>query len=234
MDWPVLQEESLQRFLSQSVVDTPMQTDVFSPMFMDPNFANAGPVSGALCPGEWEPTSPQPAAILQALLGKSALLNLNDQEQADISQHLNYLFVPSKIEKSINCYFEFWHPHCPMVHRPSFNIETAPIPLLISMTLMGAMYSQAEHEVGSAKVALDLAELFIYSLDDFTDEFEIQQMLKFSSTPSQNQTSVPSYVALKNLQAAYLMIVVQTWAGNAAARRRATETRFSTVIKVRL
>ena len=209
-----------------------MQADVFTPMFMNPNFAHAGPVSGAICPGEWEPASAQSAAILHALLGKAALLNLNDQEQADISQDLNYLFVPSKIEKSITCYFEFWHPHCPMVHRPSFSIETAPIPLLISMTLMGAMYSQVEHEVDSSKAALDLAELFIYSLDDFTDEFEIQQMLKFSSVPSQNQPSVPSYLALKNLQAAYLMIVVQTWAGNSAARKRAIETRFSTVIKV--
>jgi hypothetical protein len=234
IDWPVLQEDSLSRFLSHSVPDVPMQADVFAPMFMDPNFAHSGPVSGALCPGEWEPANAQSAAILQGLLGKSALLNLNDQEQADISQHLNYLFVPSKIEKSINCYFEFWHQHCPMVHRPSFSIDTAPVPLLISMTLMGAMYSQTEHEVSSAKVALDLAELFIYGLDDFTDAYEIQQMLKFSSAPCQSQTSATSYLALKNLQAAYLMIVVQTWAGNAAARKRSIETRFSIVIKVTL
>ena len=232
VDWPILQGGSLSRFMSHQVPDVPLHADVFTPMFMDPNFAHTGPVSGALCPGEWEPASAQSAAILQGLLGKAALLNLNDQEQADISQHLNYLFVPSKIEKSINCYFEFWHQHCPMVHRPSFNIDTAPVPLLISMTLMGAMYSQTDHEVSSAKVALDLAELFIYGLDDFTDEYEIQQMLKFSATQSQNQTSATSYVALKNIQAAYLMIVVQTWAGNAAARKRSIETRFSIVIKV--
>jgi hypothetical protein len=209
-----------------------MQTDVFTPMFMNPNFTHPGPVGSAIGPGEWEPASAQSAAILHALLGKSALLDLNDQEQADISQHLNYLFVPSKIQKSIGCYFEFWHPHCPMVHQPSFSIEKAPITLLIAMTLMGAMYSQVESEVDSSKAALDLAELFIYSLDDFTDEFEIQQMLKFSSTPCQNQFSVPSYLELKNLQAAYLIIVVQTWAGNSAARKRAIESRFSTVIKV--
>lgn len=232
VDWPVMQEDSLSRFMTHPVPDVPLPADVFTPLFMDPNFAHAGPVSGTLCPEEWEPASVQSAAILQGLLGKSALLNLNDQEQADISQHLNYLIVPSKIEKSINCYFEFWHQHCPMVHRPSFSIDTAPVPLLISMTLMGAMYSQTDHEVSSAKVALDLAELFIYGLDDFTDEYEIQQMLKFSATPTQTGASTTSYVALKNLQAAYLMIVVQTWAGNTAARKRSIETRFSTVIKV--
>lgn len=230
--WPVLPDDSFHRFLGHSGESVPMQTDIFTPLFMHPNFAHAGPVSSTIGPGEWEPASAQSVAILQALLGQCASLNLNEQEQADISQHLNYLFVPSKIEKSINSYFELWHPHCPMVHRPSFTIESTPIPLLIAMTLMGAMYSQVEHEVDSCKVALDIAELFIYSIDDFTDHFEIQQMLKFSSTPAQTQASMPSYLALKNLQAAYLIIVVQTWAGNSAARKRAMEARFSTVIKV--
>jgi hypothetical protein len=206
--------------------------DGFGPMFMDPDFAHTRPVSGSLLPGEWEPASVQSAAILQALLARSALLNLNNQEQADISQHLNYLFVPSKIEKFINCYFEFWHQHCPIIHKPSFSIETAHIPLLIAMTLMGAMHSQVDHEVSSAKVVLDLADLFIYSVDDFSDEFEIQQKLRFSSSSSPNQTSVMSMVALENLQAAYLMVCVQFWAGNATARRRAIETRFAAAIKV--
>jgi hypothetical protein len=232
IDWTVLQDDSLHRFLGQPMGGVPMPTDVFTPIFMNPNFSHAGPVSGAICGGEWEPPSAQSAAILQALLGKLAMLNMNDQESADISQELNYLFVPSRIEKFINCYFEFWHPHCPMVHRPSFSIDAAPIPLLISMTLMGAMYSQVEHEVDASKMALDLAELFIYSIEDFADEFEVQRMLNFSSAPPQTQPSMPSYLALKNLQAAYLMVVVQTWAGNTPARKRAMETRFSTAIKV--
>lgn len=234
VEWPVLQDDNLARFLSNPVADMPIQSDVFSPMFMDPNFTHAGPISGALCPGEWEPASSQSAAILQALLGKSVMLNLNDQEQADIAQHLNFLFVPSKIEKSINYYFELWHPHCPMVHRPSFSIERTPVALLISMTLMGAMYSEVDIEVGSAKVVLDLAELFIYGLDDLSDEFEIQQMLTFSTTSPQSRRPVPSYEALNNTQAAYLMIVIQTWAGNMPARKRACESRFPTVVKVKL
>lgn len=201
---------------------------------MDPNFTHTGPVSAALCANEWEPASAQSAAILQALLAKSVMLNLNDQEQADVSQHLNYLFVPSKIEKFINCYFESWHPHCPIVHRPSFNIERAPIPLLISMTLMGAMCSQKDLEVSSARVVLNLAELFLYGLEDISEEFEIQQMLKFSTTSSQSRHPVTTYETFKNLQACYLMVVIQTWTGNALARKRVIETRFSTVIKVML
>lgn len=232
MDWAVLQDESFHRFLGQPIGPVPMQTDVFTPIFMNPNFSHAGPISSAISGSEWEPASAQSAAILEALLGKLAMLNMNDQEQADISHQLNYLFVPSRIEKFTNCYFQFWHPHCPMVHRPSFSIDAEPVPLLIAMTLMGAMYSQVEHEVDASKIALDLAELFIYSIEDFADEFEVQQMLRYSSAPNQAQPSMPSYLALKNLQAAYLMVVVQTWAGNMAARKRAMETRFSTAIKV--
>jgi hypothetical protein len=234
VDWPILHDENLMRFMNSPIADMPLPADVFAPMYIGPNFAHAGPVSSALGTGEWEPASPQSSAILQALLGKSATLNLSHQEQADISQHLNYLFVPSKIENSTEGYFESWHVHCSIIHRGSFDIATAHIPLLISMALIGAMHAQVDHIVSSAKVVLDLAELFIYSLDDFTDEFEIQQMLRFPSASSPNRTSVSSSVALMNLQAAFLMVCVQFWAGNAAARRRALETRYTTVVKVML
>lgn len=198
---------------------------------MDSNYAGSVPMNTLTFPGEWEPASVQSSAIVQLILEKAMSLQISPQEQADIQQHLNFLFTPSKITKLVNLYFEFWHPHCPIVHQPTFNIDSAPIPLLIAVTLMGAMYSQADREVNTAKVLLDLAELVIYSVDDLTDEFEIRQMLRASTVPTE-QTVMSSPMAFSHLNAAYLMVVVQFWAGNMVSRKRAIETRFGVVVKI--
>lgn len=205
---------------------------MFTPVLLDPNFATPAQSSGVQLPGEWDPPSPQSAAIVQALLHKATALNITFIEQVDINQHLNYLFTPSRIDKLVGHYFEFWHPHCPILHQPSFKFETAPIPLLISVTLMGAMYSQVDREVNTAKVLLDLAELYVYSMDDLTDDYEIRQMMRASAGTTLEQPLESSSLAFQNLQGAYLMVCVQFWAGNLVARRRSMETRFGVVVKV--
>lgn len=232
IDWSLFEDENLLRFLSSPFSEVQMQSDdMFAPLFMDSNYAGSVPMNRLAFPTEWEPASVQSSAMIQLILEKSGSLQLSPQEQADIQQHLNFLFTPSKITKMVNLYFEFWHPHCPIIHQPTFNIDTAPIPLLIAVTLMGAMYSQADREVNTAKVLLDLAELVIYSVDDLTDEFEIRQMLRASNRPSeQSVTSSPTTFA--HLHAAYLMVVVQFWAGNMVSRKRAIETRFGIVVKI--
>jgi hypothetical protein len=42
-----------------------------------------------------------------------------------------------------------------------------------------------------------------------------------------------SLLAFENLQAAYLMVCVQFWAGNTVSKKRAVDTRFGVVVKVR-
>jgi hypothetical protein len=232
IDWSSFQDENLLKFLNSPFTEVQMQADdIFAPMFMDPNFSHAGLVTGMPCPPEWEPASVQSAAIIQGLRGKASLLNLNPQEQTDLSQHLDYIFTPSRIERMVSLYFEFWHPHCPIIYRPTFSIETTPTPLLISMTLMGVMYSQVDHEVKSGKILLDLAEMFVFSASDLTEESEIQRMLRASLGSSPDQSGMMSSMALQNLQAAYVMVCLQFWAGNPVARRRAIE-RFAVVVKV--
>jgi hypothetical protein len=102
IDWSLFQDENLLRFLSSPLTEVQMPTDdMLAPMFMDPNFAQVRPVTGLSFPMEWEPASAQSAGIVQALLEKVTSLNLNPEEQAGISQHLNYLFTPSRIQKFV-------------------------------------------------------------------------------------------------------------------------------------
>lgn len=190
------------------------------------------PITGYSFVGDWEPPSIQSARIVDAILEKSLSLQISPPEQAHISQNLNFLFTPSRIDKFVNLYFEFWHPHCPVIHQGSFSIESAPIPLLAAMIVMGAMYSQVDTEVSTAKLVLDLVELYIYSLEDLTDEYEIRQMLRVPSNSAPESIGL-SVLAFHHLQAAYLMICVQFWAGSMISRKRASDTRFGAVVKVR-
>ncbi|KAG0646832.1 15-hydroxyprostaglandin dehydrogenase [Hyphodiscus hymeniophilus] len=231
IDWSLFEDENLLRFLSSPLTDMQMQTDdMFAPLFMEPHYPGPNSMQPVAFPSEWEPPSVQSSTIIQVILEKAISLQITPQEQADIQQHLNFLFTPSKITKFINLYFEFWHPHCPIVHQPTFCVEMAAIPLVMAVTLMGAMYSQADREVNTAKIVLDLAELVIYSVDELTDEFEIKQVLRASTASEQSLSSSPT--TLSHLHAAYLMLVVQFWAGSMVSRKRAVETRFNNVVKV--
>ena len=231
IDWSLFEDQNLLRFLSSPFTDLQAPSDdAFTSLYMDNNYAGSTPMSSVTFSSEWEPPSVQSSTIIQLILEKAISLQITLQEQNHIQQHANLLFTPSKITKFVNLYFEFWHPHCPIVHQPTFSIETAPIPLLMAVTLMGAMYSQADREVNTAKVILDLAELVIFSGEDLTDEFEIREMLR-ASTASEKLVT-PSPMALSHLHAGYLMIVVQFWAGNMVARKRIVETRFNTAVKI--
>jgi hypothetical protein len=235
-DWKLFEDENLLRFLSSPFTENQLEVeDIYAPpVYLDPSFAAPDQMGVPIqMQKQWEPPSPQSAAIVQAILDRAAALNLTLQEQAEINQHLNYLFTPSRINKLISLYFEYWHPHCPILHQPSFSLETIPYPLLIPVALMGAMYSQVDREVSTAKHLLDLAELLVYSIDDLTDDSEIRQMMRDTTGLSHNQRIMTSPLVLENLQTAYLMVCVQFWAGNAVARKRAVETRFGIVVKVR-
>lgn len=224
MDWSLFDDENLLRFLNGPFDDT---DDLLASMMADPNLGSNLSMVGPLVPTEWEPPTVQSATIIQALLEKSTYLNLSPEKQSEISYQLNFLFAPSRITKFISLYFECWHPHCPFLHRPLFDSEVTPLPLLIAVIFLGATYSKINKEAGIAKKLLDLAEICIYSMNDLADDFDIRQSLGGLYDPVHSSPH-----ALQHLQAAYLSVTTQFWAGNMSARKRALEIRFGAVIKV--
>jgi len=232
IDWTLFEDENLLRFLSSPFSEVQMQTDdMFNTMLMDPTFASAPAITSVSFQRGWEPPTPYSSAAVQAIFSIALSLQLSPLEQGNISQHLNYLFTPSNITKLANLYFEFWHPHCPIIHQQSFNVESTPTPLLVAVVMVGAMYSQNDTDVSTAKLLLDLAELYIFSMDDLTDEYEIRQMLR--APASSTAESIPlSMLAFQHLQAAYQMVCVQFWAGNMVSRKRTIDTKFGAVVKV--
>ncbi|RFU27055.1 hypothetical protein B7463_g9284, partial [Scytalidium lignicola] len=231
-DWLDYDNEDLLEFLNLPFAGMLGMTDIsFTtdfPVYLTP---------GIITPPSWlpqkerEPPSAQSTAIIQALEAKACTLCLDPQEQAHILQILESLFTPSNIEGFVKLYFELFQPHSPLIHQPTFSIDTTPIPLLLTIVLIGALYSTTETDLTSIKLLLDLVELYIFSLDDFTEEFEGRGFLRLSMGLHYRDTRDTDPLSFHNFQAAYFITFVQYWAGNKAARKRAMETRFSVLVK---
>jgi hypothetical protein len=177
----------------------------------------------------YEPEKPFSTSLIQSILARSWTMNLDEKSQQEISTNLHFLLTTRRILKFVALYFRYWHPNCPIIHAQSFDVEHAPTPLLASVVFMGAMYSSDERETYVAKRVLDFAELYIYSTDALSCENEVGRT--FMGRPT-TDTERKDWAMFQNFQAAYLMVVIQYWAGTKVSRNRAMETRFSEIILV--
>ncbi|KAJ5040593.1 uncharacterized protein L3040_006245 [Drepanopeziza brunnea f. sp. 'multigermtubi'] len=218
IDRSLLDEANLLTFLGGSFGVVPM-------------FGSEAPITGFSLIGDFEAPTPQSAMLVQEILESSMTLQMTPPEQEHVLQNLRFLFTPSRIEKFVGLYFEFWHPHCSIIYKPAFSIHTTTLPLLAAMSVMGAMYTPIDTEITTARLVLDLVELYIFSLNDLSDVYEIRHMLRVASVLAPENTQL-SVLAFDNLQAAYILVCVQFWAGNMVSRKRAVDTRFNSLVKV--
>lgn len=176
-----------------------------------------------------EPERPFAAGLMHSIAARVLSVPLDTKGQQEVSANLNFLLTTGRIRKFVSLYFKYWHPSCPIIHIPSFDPESIPLPLLAAIVFMGAMYSTDDMEVYSAKRVLDFAELFIFSSDTFACESEISATFCGNREPDD---PLSDWVQFQNFQAGFLIVVVQYWAGSRASRNRAMENRFSEVIQV--
>lgn len=201
---------------------TEMAYQAVMPPEQDPDLTFSGnqPLHG--------PEKPFAMAMIQAILARAWTVPLDPKSQEEISTSLQFLLTTARIRKFVTLYSKFWQPHCPIIHMPSFDPETVSLPLLTSVVFMGSMYSDDWRESGVAKKVLDFAELFVYSSDIFAPEGEIGA--SFSADRGVDEPS--DLVQLQNLQAGYITMTTQYWAGSHVSRNRAMESRFGDIVKV--
>jgi Fungal specific transcription factor domain len=73
---------------------------------------------------------------------------------------------PHKVREMVYCFFKHFHRHTPIIHLPTWDISTTPSGLLLSMILLGAVYSDnPEQNAPHAKRIATEAKSLIYSLD---------------------------------------------------------------------
>jgi hypothetical protein len=128
-------------------------------------------------------------------------------------------FTVSNFHTFANTYFHHFYPHCPIIHRSSFNLKTAPLNLILVVCLAGALYSSLQEAIIMAQGLLDVAEEYIFQ----DPHFEQLATGNFSGEASQ---------ACASVQSAVMITMIQNWEGNEAARRRVRTERFGGIVSV--
>ena len=132
----------------------------------------------------------------------------------------------AECDSLIDMYFENYHRHCPLIHRPTFQPTQCPLALLLSIMALGGMYAPSPDIVHRMRSLLDVIECHIYSLPGLRDEFNDSLDLSVASD------EFTLWHQFETFQGAYLIIVAQYFSGNLGARRRARRQRFTRVLDI--
>lgn len=82
------------------------------------------------------------------------------------------LFSAANIRLFECLYAQYHHKHCPIIHIPTFEAESATLPLLMATFLAGSLHSHPRDTSFLGVDCLDLAEAFIFSLPALNVETE--------------------------------------------------------------
>lgn len=208
--------------LGEQYTDVPMQTVVAPCLDLDLGLPVPEPMI-------IEPERPFAINLVDAIVRRVWSLPLDPKTQGEITTMAESLLTTARIRKYVALYFRYWEPSLAMLHGPTFDPETVPMPLLLGVAFMGAMYSSDEQETRVAKRLLDFAELVVFSNDVFAPENDITAT--FCGTGDRKDES-NDWTYFQNFQAGFVILIVQYWSGCRVSRNRAMEVRFSELVNV--
>lgn len=130
----------------------------------------------------------------------------------------------SNLKLFIQTYFHHFYPHCPIIHRTTFNPKTTSLRLILAICLAGASYSSLQDVLTWEQSILDLAEEYVFR-NPYLDGLSKG---KFNSDANPDNYNAH----LQAMQAALIIIFLQNWEGNEPARRRIRTQRFGTIVSV--
>ncbi|KAH8591713.1 hypothetical protein B0O99DRAFT_631510 [Bisporella sp. PMI_857] len=147
---------------------------------------------------------------------QNILLSVQALKESD--EQCLHFFRPSNLRKFLQLFWDEWYPHCPVIHRPTFNVLSTPVVLLIPMALMGACMSPDPQDVTTAKDWLEFGEEKVFSSAILSGE---------PVDSSQLDNEPPS---LRVLQAAYIICILLNWEGTDIMKRRVRHQRFTALV----
>lgn len=172
------------------------------------------------------------SALNLAIHNKLWCLALEPRTRQELTTYATFLMTNDKVSRFISLYFRNWHLNSPMIHRPSFDPAEVSLSLLLSVVIIGAMYSKDQSERLAAQRLVDVAELVVFDSEIFSLEIEASHVLQRESI-AYVDSGEHDWKLFQELQAGFLMVIAQYWGGARIAKRRAMESRFGDVIKVR-
>jgi Fungal specific transcription factor domain len=119
-------------------------------------------------------------------------------------------------------YFTMWHPSCPILHKPTYNPCSVNLPLLLSVILMGAVYSPFPSDVKVTQDIADIAEQYIFQQPELSGVFKNDR----------DKPILSSISHLEVLQSATLMVIMQNWEGLTPTKLRVRKSPMSRLVKV--
>ena len=149
------------------------------------------------------------------------------QEMLQLGPTIEQITGP-EVDHLVQLYFENYHRHCPVLHRPSFQPTLCPMATLLSVMALGGMYADEPVQIQRMRSLLDVIEAYIFSLPGLRDEYT--NSLSLAEAPDEETLQYQFEV----FQGAYLIIIAQYFSGNAAAKRRARRQRYTRVLDVRI
>ncbi|KIW38038.1 hypothetical protein, variant 4 [Exophiala oligosperma] len=147
--------------------------------------------------------------------------NLAFLDSCDNTVALDF-FSPYNLENYLEQYWDRWAPHCPMIHRPSFDVQHARSELLLVMVIAGALHSCDLEAVQRARSWLDVAEHVIFQ-HPFLSGVNAR-------CPEHEEREISSREKLDMLQTALLISVLQNFEGSAESRKAIRQRQYNNVI----
>lgn len=135
-----------------------------------------------------------------------------------LQDSLNSILRADGASDLVKSYFDHWYPHCPIIHPPSFDLESVYLPLLLTVLLIGALYLSRE-KADAARCCFDVCEELVFSDRSFMD--------LVNRSPS---TLVGSLVDIQLMQAALNVNILRIWDTHRGSRRRMRVHRYSDMI----
>jgi hypothetical protein len=124
------------------------------------------------------------------------------------------VFTSDNVIMYVSAFFSSFHPHTPFLHRPSFDIGTASVHLLLAVSLVGSIFCTPQDDALSARCFFSLGEEYVFGLLR-------EKIIRGSHA---------SYENIEIVQAAVLFHALQVNSNDEGARHRIRVHRFPEIV----
>ncbi|GFG07768.1 hypothetical protein IFM61392_05026 [Aspergillus lentulus] len=142
-----------------------------------------------------------------------------------VQQSCSDFFSASNMRRFLEYFWSLWYPNCPIVHRPSFDLETARTALLCVMLIIGACLSPHEGDAQAAKMWLDSVEEMV-----FNDEAFMEKETSDTSSGQLYDKAEWMKKRVECIQSAYLVCSLQKREGSVEAQGRVRRYRHAALV----
>ncbi|GME64804.1 ATPase P-type K/Mg/Cd/Cu/Zn/Na/Ca/Na/H-transporter [Neofusicoccum parvum] len=132
------------------------------------------------------------------------------------------VFTSNNTRQYLSAFLHRCHHEIPVVHRPTFSVETASTALLLAMVMIGSMFCAPRDDTFSARRFIGIAEEFIYNQELFTRHPRHFQNRAAEAHPEDIQT----------VQAALIIAILQSGMNDIQTRRRIRVQRHPQLVAV--